>query len=87
MIEEYYKKDCLPYLDKSLDIYIDCDQLWTKADICVFSYGRYLDEDDVLTDVDLVYLYDPDVPFTGQDNTEVIKLDKHWRIVVEDFYY
>ena len=86
LIAAYYAKG----FSEAQHIYIDKDLYYVRQEVCVFSYNAFLEDDGVLTKVNLLYCeeekLEEEKPF-GFPPVQIISLDDHWSICVVDYPY
>ena len=81
LIATYYAKG----FSKTLHIHIGKNLYYVKEDVCIFSYAGFLEDDGVLTNVNLVYYEGDDI--TTYQPAQFIDLDDHWKICIYAYAY
>ena len=81
LVAAYFAKG----FSETQDIYIDRDLYFVRQDVCIFSYDAFLEDDGVLTEVNLMYYEEEDI--LTFPPAQFIDLDDHWMICIIAYPY
>ena len=81
LVAAYFAKG----FSETQDIYIDRDLYFVRQDVCMFCYDAFLEDDGVLTEVNLMYYEEEDI--LTFPPAQFIDLDDHWMICVIAYPY